>query len=145
MKIETITDALDSVMKLCKNGYTLSDALSEDYDGGLDDWTALSRYTEKLWALTDLMTIEATYVLHYKHIKFDNEEDKFEFQKDVNYVYKGFLIRNINRLIDTCRTWKFDDYRCVNFQKETKETMDVLLEFYSGRLDILNNYISMRL
>lgn len=146
MKIETRNDAVDSIDKLLDTINPLIDSLAKSYDTNTDDWALLYRFFERLWACKSLLHCEYTtsFLISFigNTLIFSNEEERFQLQKNTNSFFRDVLICNIEAFIKACKTWKFSDYRCINFQQEVKETMESILDFYSALLNSWQEFIS---
>lgn len=49
-------------------------------------------------------------------LNMETDKDKFEVQKLLNLEFESFLM-NLDELIKSVRTTKFDDYRCIDWGK----------------------------
>ena len=145
MIIKKQSDAFVAIGKLIDKGFSLSDAVEDDYDFDSDDWTALLRILEKLIGFRNMIGMEFTVadlVMHFNSDGFNNDEEKFEIQKTINKFYEMWIIAEANSLIKILSTWGFRDYRCIDYQREAKAVVESILALYSEIQSMMNTYIS---
>lgn len=147
MIIENLKNALTSLQNLSDTAELLCDSLMNSYDNDdINDWVTLERYQEKIFTCVNLLFCEQTVVnitlIFVKNSTSIDEETRFTFQKEINSFYQDRLIAFIKGIIRTCKSWKFTDYRCINFQQEVKEIMEALLDFQTKSLSYTNTLIS---
>lgn len=138
MKIENRKDAFDSVSKLKVRGISLCETLGQEYDVDENDFINVARFVERLSACLALMTCESTIAFLVAHCVYNNEDENFEVQREINFIYQKVIIREMELLANVSTTWEFIDYRLINFQKDIKEIMDNLVDFYSYLLNMCN-------
>lgn len=145
MKIENRVDAVEGLKKLLSTEKIIEDAFYSDYNVSADDWTDLLRLKERLLAIYDQMlaeTLFAQLISHMFHTGFLSEEDKLDVQKITKSFYQDMFLKNIESIMKVCRTWKFDDYRGANFQREVIEVMESIYDVFSELMLAANGTIS---
>lgn len=96
----------------------LIDVMLKDFEVSEDDFRRMQLILEKiftfvhsLWLWFDIMTLENV---------METEKDRFEVQKFSMQCRKE-LDENVEIFIQIGRTWKFDDYRCIDLMKRLTE------------------------
>ena len=122
----------DMLSKLMREPSTLLDAFSYGSGVGPDDWAKMRVYQERLFTISDLVYIEADFAYLLLDIsETGNDKAQFLVEKALYSFVDEYLLSSINSLIEVSKTWRFDDYRAINFQQEVKEKMTELLNFYN--------------
>ena len=118
--------------KLLDDCIKLRDTFFHDLSVGDNDYANLRIYLERLLSIKQLMLIESDFVILLLEIS-DTENDKalFLVEKALHNFVDVHLLPSIDRLIEISKTWRFEDYRAINFQQEVKEKMTELLNFYN--------------
>ena len=145
MEIKNHGDAIKGLKKLLSTEEIIEDAFYSDYDVSPDDWTDLLRIKERLLAFYDcILTDTLFYQLNYHMYRtgFLSEEDKLNVQKITKSFYQDVILKKIESIIKVCKTWKFNDYRGANFQREVIEVMEPMLDFFSEMMLCASGSIS---
>lgn len=134
MEIKNAKDARDSLKKLLSTEKLIEDAFYSDYGVSGDDWTALLQIKEKLDGFYDLLLTEiiiSQLISQMICSAFRSEEARFNVQGTIKSYYESIILSRIESIIEVCKTWKFDDYRAVNFEKEVIEVMEPMIDFFT--------------
>ena len=112
---------------LSNEAWTLIKSLSNDNESDVNDWCKMYRVElmkEDFMHLADFL-IELNLMFY----GMENEKDKFVVQK-VNYKYAERVKESLNSLIKIGRTWKFSDYRCIDWIKRMGDSLGEFKQFF---------------
>lgn len=105
------------------NGFTeeisdLMDAMGDDYDVSGDDYRKICRIFEKMYFFGDMVSFYGGIMLLMDDMETD--KDRFEVQK-FSSKWEKYLEERLESLIKIGRTWKYEDYRCIDLMRRTTE------------------------
>lgn len=106
--------------ELCDNAGKLVDSRNANFDMDDNDFIMLRRLFERLIYFPDIVNIclDFSYLISV----MESEKDRFEVQKKQQYHINNFQ-REIESFIECGRSWKFEDYRCVDWERRLVEFM----------------------
>ena len=100
----------------------------------LDDYTRLVMVNGMLQRLQDLIHTENIfYSMIGDCIDAKNEKGKEITVSGGRIFQQNILIPLVEDLFDVSKTWKFDDYRAINFQSDLRDTMKLLMNHYKKK------------
>lgn len=104
-----------------------ANSIIESGDLEFEDLLALRRIWERCWYFADFVNINYDFMDLVSEM--ESEKDRFEVQK-IQKCYKDKLSEEIKGLIDCGRSWKFEDYRCIDWTKQLVEFMQRVKETF---------------
>lgn len=125
---------LDVIKGFMDENNALQESLAKDIDASINDSVNMIRMLDGL------------YYLHY-HIEFyvdlqclivdvENEKDRFLVQKRTQGFFEYFK-EELNIFIKEGRTWKCEDYRCIDWIKRLTDAIVEIKDFFE------NNKVAM--
>lgn len=132
--MQRLQEALDAVCSLCDDADRLSDIFASG-DVSSNDWGKMCRYLDKLSAMRDIICVESDFALSVFAVgracrEIEDEKSRFLAEKALKEVRehyfqykKDILLSRIDSLINISKTWSFEDYRGIEFQKDVKKVM----------------------
>lgn len=114
MKYTNIKQLFNNCYELRDDAEELIKSRNTNFDMSDQDFITLRRLFERILYFPDMVNI----VLDFSDLisVMESEKDKFEIQKRQQYYIKN-LKGEIDTFLTCGRSWKFEDYRCVDWEK----------------------------
>lgn len=111
------------------HGLMLIESADTNLDLDVGDYTSLGRLLERLMYFSFLVRV--TLGFNELVSQMENEKDRFEVQKfQKNFI--DFFGDEIDSFIRCGRSWKFEDYRCIDWEKRLVDYMLDVKETFFG-------------
>ena len=113
-----IVDVFDAISGFRKEISDLIDVMANDYEVSGDDYRKIYRMFEKMYYFNDMVFFYGDTLILVDEMETD--KDRFGVQKFSSGCEK-YLNEELETLIEIGRTWKYEDYRCIDLMKRLTE------------------------